>query len=117
MRRIADNDVAVDRFAELARRRLGIVSVRHDANIRAMDLPTTGERPLARKKLEKAATILQNVLRGVIVEAGETERVRRHLADAAETRGEAVYKTICFKWSTDERANSVELAPVETRFV
>ena len=51
-----------------------------------MDLPAAGEDPLARKKLEKATTILQNVLCCVLVEAGQAERICRHLADAAESR-------------------------------
>jgi hypothetical protein len=55
-------------------------------HVGAVDLPTTGEGPLARKKLEKAATILQNVLRRVVVEPGEAERVGRHFANTAETR-------------------------------
>ena len=58
----------------------------NDANISAVYLPTAGEGPLARKKLEKAATILQNVLRCVIVKACKIECIRRHVADAAQTR-------------------------------
>jgi len=67
----------------------------------AVDLPTTSQRPLARKKLEKAPAILQNVLRRVVMEAREAERIRRHVADAAETRRKAVYKTVFFEWGAD----------------
>ena len=81
-----------------------------------MDLPATRQFPLARKKLEKAATILQNVLRSVLVEARQTERIRGHLADAAETRRETVYKAVLFEWGADERAYAVALAPVKSRF-
>ena len=49
-----------------------------------MDLPASGQGPLAGKKLEKAAPILQNVLCGIFVEAGEAQRVVWHLTYAAE---------------------------------
>ena len=42
-----------------------------------MNLPATRKCPIARKKLEKAATILQNVLRRVVVETGEAQRIER----------------------------------------
>lgn len=116
MMRVADDHIAVDRFAELALRRLRFVSVRNDANIRAMNLPTTRKGPLARKKLEKAATILQNVLRSIVVESREAQRVGRHVADAAEPGGKAVNKSIFFESSTNKNANSVELAPEKSRF-
>ena len=116
MRRIAHNHVAVNGIAKLVFRRLRFVSICNDANIRAMHLPATRERPLARKKLEKAATILQNVLRSIVVESREAQRVGRHVADAAETGGKAVNESIFFESRTNKNANSVELAPVESMF-
>ena len=59
-----------------------------------MDLPATRQCPVARKKLEKAATILQNVLRFVVIESGQTQSVSRHVASTAEARREAINKTI-----------------------
>jgi len=80
-----------------------------------VNLPTTGQRPVPRKKLEKATAILQNVLRFVVVESGKTKRVLRHVANAAETRGKAVNKTVLLEWATDERAHAFSFAPVESR--
>ena len=50
----------------------------------------------------------------VLVEAGETERVLRHCAHAADTSGEAVYKTILFERRAHEHANTIGFAPVES---
>jgi hypothetical protein len=81
-----------------------------------MDLPATSKGPLARKKLEKAATILQNVLRSVVVETGEAQRITRHVADAAQTRGKAVDKTVLLERFANESMHAVALAPVEPGF-
>jgi hypothetical protein len=87
------------------------------AHVGAVNLPAARQLPIAGKKLEKPATILQNVLRGVVIEAGETQRIGRHRADAAETRRETVKKTVLFEWGADEGAYAVDLAPVKTCFV
>ena len=79
-----------------------------------MDLPATGEGPLARKKLEKATPILQNVLRSIFVEPCKTQRIGRHIADAAETSGKGINKTVLFERLTDECANAVSFAPVKS---
>src|SRR5689334_13140477 len=84
--RCTDNHIAVHSLTQGVLRRLRILHTQDCAHLRAVDLPATSQRPLARKKLEKATAILQNVLRRVVVEAGKTERIRRHVADAAETR-------------------------------
>ena len=82
-----------------------------------MDLPTTREGPLARKKLEKAAAILQNVLRRVVVKTGQTQRVLRHCANAAKTSRKAVYKTVLLQRAADKRAQAVEFAPIKSSLV
>jgi hypothetical protein len=71
---------------------------------------------LARKKLEKAAAILQNVLCGVIVKTGEAQRTVWHVTNATETRGKPVYKAILLKWQANKRAEAVKLAPIESSF-
>src|SRR5829696_9042025 len=106
--RLTDNHIAVDRFAALVLFRFSFFRRLDHAHAGAVDLPAAGEDPLARKKLEKAATILQNVLRCVFVETGKIERIRRHLADAAETRREAVYKAVFFEWSADQGAYAID---------
>src|SRR6185369_44966 len=112
--RIADNHVAIDRVAVLVLSRLRFFPRINDANVRAMHLPATSQGPLARKKLEKAAAILQNVLRSIVVEARETQRIARHFANAAETGGKAVHKTILLERFANKRADAVDVAPVET---
>jgi hypothetical protein len=114
--RVAYDHVAVDRLAELAFRGLSIVSRVHNANIRAMHLPAAGEGPFARKKLEKAAAILQNVLRPIVVEPGKTQRIGRHIADAAKTGGKTIYESSILETCTNKRANAVELAPEKSVF-
>src|SRR5688500_16068044 len=116
MNRVTDDHVTVHRIAELVLDWFRILSGRNNANIRAMDLPATREGPVAWNKLEKAATILQNVLRSIVIEPGETQRIRRHVADAAETSGKAVNESILFERSTNKSANSILFAPVETMF-
>ena len=113
---VADNHVAIDRFAKLVFRRLCFFHRTHNAHVRAVDLPATREGPLARKKLEKAAAILQNVLRHVIVKSGEAQRIVWHITDATQTRGESVYKTILLEWQANKRAEPVKLAPVKSSF-
>ncbi len=78
-----------------------------------MDLPATSEGPSARKELEKPAAILQNVLGLVFIETGETQRVLWHVADAAEAGRETVDETVPFEWGANERAHTINLAPVE----
>ena len=81
-----------------------------------MYLPATRERPLARKKLEKATAILQNVLRRIIVKTREAERILRHRTDATLTRRETIYKTVLLQRPANKRAHAVVLAPVESSF-
>ena len=116
MNRVTDDHITVNRIAELVLRRFRILGGMNNANIRAMDLPTTREGPIAWKKLEKATTILQNVLRSIVIEPGETQRVRRHMADATETGGKAINESILFEGSTNKSANSILFAPVEAKF-
>ena len=81
-----------------------------------MNLPTTCERPVAgitRKKLEKAATILQNVFRSVIVEPGKVERILGHRARATTARGKTIGETSGFERGANECLHTVEFAPVE----
>src|ERR1043165_1270807 len=82
---VADDHVAIDRFAELIFRRLRFRRKIHHAHVRAMYLPATRQRPLARKQLEKATAILQNVLRSVVVKTREAERILRHWTNATLT--------------------------------
>src|SRR5689334_5504118 len=114
---VTDDHVAKDRVAAFVLSGLRFLLRLDHAHVRAVNLPATGEGPSARKKLEKPAPILQNVLRRVVVETGEAQCGGRHRADAAETRREAVDKTVLFEWGADERAYAVYLAPVETCFV
>src|SRR5215208_5427819 len=84
--RITDYHIAKNRLTLLVLSGPGFLHCMDHAHVSAVYLPATGKNPLALKKLEKAATILQNVLGCVLVEACETQCIRRHLADAAETR-------------------------------
>ena len=70
---IADNRIAVDGIPAPILRRLRLAEVTYETHFGAVHLPATCERPVAPKELEKAATILQNVFRGVFVEAGQIE--------------------------------------------
>src|SRR4030095_1560050 len=92
--RITDDHITEDRFAELVLGRLRFLPRVNHAHVGAVNLPAARQLPIAGKKLEKPATILQNVLRRVVVEAGEAQRTGRHRADATETRGETVNKTV-----------------------
>ena len=114
--RVADDHVAIDRLAKMILRGFCFFHRSDDTHVSAVNLPATGEGPLARKKLEKAAAILQNVLGPVIVKTGEAQRILWHVADATETRRETVYKTILLEWQANKRAQAVKLAPVETSF-
>src|ERR1043166_6324045 len=115
--RVTDYHVAKDGVAVFVLSRLRFVLRLDHSHVGAVNLPATGKRPVARKKLEKPATILQNVLRRVVVKTGEAQRAAWHRADAAETRREAVNKTVLFEWGADESAYAVHLAPVKTCFV
>src|SRR5688572_19427691 len=80
---IADDRIAVNRFTSCVLRRFRIRGCMDQAHVRSVDLPAAGQGPLARKELEKPATILQNVFRSVFIKAGEVERLFRHRACAA----------------------------------
>jgi len=56
----------------------------NDANIRAVNLPTTGQRPDAFEELEKAAPVLINIFRFVFIEAGKVQRAPWERTDAAQ---------------------------------
>src|SRR5437764_10252849 len=58
----------------------------NDAHVRAVNLPTTGQRPVAVEELEKAAPVLINIFRIVFIEAGKVQRVPRERTDAAQPR-------------------------------
>src|SRR5260370_29392692 len=110
---IADNRIAVDSVAALVLCRLGILSIFNYAHVSTVNLPATCQGPSARKKLEKAATILQNVLRRVFVETSKTESVVRHGADAADPSGESINKTVLLQCGADQGTYAVNFAPVE----
>src|SRR6185295_114703 len=74
---VADDRVAIDRVAAFVLGRLCFSSILDNTYIGAVNLPTTCQGPVPRKKLEKATAILQNVLRFVVVESGKTKRVLR----------------------------------------
>src|SRR5689334_19181995 len=112
--RVTDDHVAVDRLAELIFRRLRLRLRIHHAHVRAVHLPATGERPLARKKLEKATAILQNVRGFIVVKTREAERILRHRANATVTRRKTIYKTVLLQRPANKRAHAVELAPIES---
>src|ERR1043166_6615716 len=114
--RRADDHIAVHSLTERVLRGLRILGTCDHAHVRSVNLPTTRQGPLARKKLEKATTILQNVLRRVVVKPGKTKRIRRHVADAAESRREAVDEAVFFEWRTNKRAHAAGLAPVKSSF-
>src|SRR5215813_10202021 len=76
--RVADDHIAKDRVAAFVLGGFRFLLRLDHAHVGAVNLPATGERPVARKKLEKPATILQNVLRRVVVKAGEAQRAGRH---------------------------------------
>jgi len=116
MKHVTDDDITVHGIAELVFRRFCFLGRIHNTNIRSMDLPTPREGPIAWKKLEKAAAILQNVFCSIVVESGEAQRVRRHVANAAETSGKAVNESLLFEGGTNKSANSILFAPVESMF-
>jgi hypothetical protein len=103
---VAEDRIAVNSVSQFVLGGLRVFAVFDDAHVCTMDLPTTSERPIAGKKLEKPATILQNVLRFVFIEPGEAQRSVGHWAHAAETSGEAIYKTILLERFTNEGSNS-----------
>ena len=116
MPRVTDDHVAINSLSDLIVHRLRFLGRIHDADVGAMDLPAARKGPLTWKKLEKAAAILQNVLRSIVVEPREAQRIRGHIADAAKTRGKAVYESVILEGRTDQGAHAVELAPVESMF-
>jgi hypothetical protein len=101
-----DDRIAVNSVSQFVLSGLSVLPIIDDANVCTMDLPTTSERPIAGKKLEKPTTILQNVLRFVFIEPGEAQCSVGHWAHAAETSGEAIYKTILLERFTNEGSNS-----------
>src|ERR1041385_6595737 len=111
---ITDNHIAENRVAPLVLSGFRFFLRLDHAHVSAVNLPATCQRPVAGKKLEKPATILQNVLCRVVVETGETQRIERHRADAAETRRETVDETVLFEWSADEGTYAAGLAPVKS---
>ncbi len=85
----ADDGIAVIVVSTGIGRRLCFARLIDYANIATVNLPAAGQRPLAREKLEKAPTILHNVVRRIFVKAGEVERATRigwHRTDAADAR-------------------------------
>ena len=94
-------------------RRLGISCVADHPDFGSVHLPAPGETPIPVEKLEKPSPILQNVLRRVFVESGKVERILRHGADAAETRGESIRKSICLKGRANQGTHAIGLAQVE----
>jgi len=78
-------------------------------------LPAAGQGPLSGKKLEKAATILQNVVRRVFVKAGQIKRVVGKGTDAAQPRREAISESVLFQRRANQRSHAVEFAPVKVR--
>ena len=71
----ADQRVAIDAIAQHTGRGLRVLLVLDQADVGSVHLPATGQGPSPGKKLEKAAAILQNVLRCVFVKAGKVKRV------------------------------------------
>jgi hypothetical protein len=104
---VTDDRVAINCISELVLSGLCIVTIIHNSNIRTMDLPTAGQGPIAGKKLEKAATILQNVLRRIFIKPGKAERGLRHGANSSEASGEPVNETVLFEWCANECFNAV----------
>ena len=114
---IADNRIAVNSIAVRTLDRLRFGEIIYETHVGAVNLPAAGECPLGKlawEKLEKAATILQNVFRSVFIKAGKIECVRRHRAGAAHARGKPIGKTSRFEWRADERLHAFKLAPVKT---
>src|SRR5881398_2773004 len=70
----ANERVAVLIVAENAGLWFRFLRIVNDANIRVVNLPTTGERPDAFEELEKAAPVLVNIFRFVFIEAGKVQR-------------------------------------------
>ena len=78
-----------------------------------MHLPATRQRPLAGEELEKATPILQNVVRRVLIKAGEVKRILGHRADTTTSGREPIGEAGIFQGCTDQRADAFVLAPVE----
>ena len=83
-RRAADERVALLIVAEHAGLWFCFLGPVNHAHVRAVNLPTTGQRPDACEELEKAAPIFVNIFRFVFIEAGQVQRVTRERTDAAQ---------------------------------
>src|SRR5437588_9332428 len=78
--------IAVLIVAENAGLWLRFLRIVNDANIRAVNLPTAGQRPDAFEELEKAAPVLINIFCFVFIETGKVKRVLRKRTNAAQPR-------------------------------
>ena len=76
--------IAVLIVAENAGLRFCFLRIVNDAHIRPVNLPTTGQRPIAFEELEKAAPVLINIIRLVFIETGKVQRVLREGTNAAQ---------------------------------
>src|SRR5205085_3113524 len=94
--------------------RLRVFGVANDAHLRAVHLPARGERPAAFEQREEAASVLAYVLRRILVEAREVQRVFGERADAPASRREGVGEPIPFDRRADQRAHALDtFAPHE----
>src|SRR5436190_18936202 len=85
IRRIANQGIAVLIVAEHAGLLVGILLRANGANVCAMYLPASGQRPFAGEEFEKTAAVLVDIFRVVFIEASEVQRTDRHRADAAKS--------------------------------
>src|SRR5438067_11588518 len=86
LRSVADERIAVLIVAENAGLWLRFLRIVNDANIRAANLPTAGQRPDAFEELEKAAPVLVNIFCFVFIETGKVKRVLRKRTNADQPR-------------------------------
>jgi hypothetical protein len=86
----------------------------NDANVGAMNLPATGQRPAAFEQFEESPAILVNVFGVVFIESGEVQRVFQHRADTAHPGREGVNETVIFQRGANQAAHALAFAPVET---
>src|SRR5205085_8525371 len=95
--------------------RLRVFGVANDAHLRAVHLPARGERPASFEQREEAASVLAYVLRRVLVEAREVQRVFGERADAARACREGVGEAVPFERRADNRAHALDtFAPLES---
>jgi hypothetical protein len=111
--RIANNRVTVNSISSRILGGFGILRVLNEAHVGAVHLPTACQCPFAREELEKAATILQNVLRRIFVKAGKIQRILGHPANATHACGETINETILFQWRANQSEHAVNVAPVK----